>query len=65
METRCAWCGAVMREGRQPTSHGQCYGCRIEACGDFPELLAAMMAIEHERHDCPTAGMWIDLGVSG
>lgn len=27
MRRVCAWCGAVLQEGEEPTSHGICRGC--------------------------------------
>lgn len=34
----CAWCGAVMREGPEPTSHGMCgaAACRLKFLAGFP-----------------------------
>lgn len=55
-----------MREGAAPTSHGICFGCRVETLADHPAELAALRAGEHSmRHDCPTWGVWIDLGTGG
>lgn len=62
----CAWCGTKMREGTSPTSHGMCFGCRVETLVNHPKELAVLLRAEHlERHDCPTWGMWIDLGNGG
>jgi hypothetical protein len=27
MEIKCAWCGLIMKEGIQPTSHSICENC--------------------------------------
>lgn len=27
LRTECAWCGSLMRDGKEPTSHGICFDC--------------------------------------
>jgi len=30
MKCVCAWCGKVLREGAEPTTHGICAGCKAK-----------------------------------
>lgn len=37
LRTECAWCGKLIREGREPTSHGMCKECERDYLMEWDE----------------------------
>jgi hypothetical protein len=41
MRVECSWCGATLREGPPPVSHGACATCAARLLEDFRKGRAA------------------------